>query len=226
MAHLNDDPWQDPAAALEAAAGQLRMIEAGGLWGPEAPAGFDDVGIERDLLADLVLKMANMVPHFTTDWAIAWLGLPRSISHGLTGSKRKADHIRGHVNPLSYRFGVTKAGHSRGDRLLEISSYVGPAPAHSKPTPRCSTGSSLDFRSHPRGRHRGDPRAGSTRRNCRGGRAGDLFPAGACLPTGRRATARRAWWRMLHGALKGSLWIPTASGSAATGSRRIRPRVP
>ncbi len=62
MAHLNDDPWQDPAAALEAAAGQLRMIEAGGLWGPEAPAGFDDVGIERDLLADLVLKMANMVP--------------------------------------------------------------------------------------------------------------------------------------------------------------------
>lgn len=221
MAHLNDDPWQDPAAPWEAAAGELRMIEAGGLWGPEAPAGLDDVGIERDLLADLVLKMANMVPHFTTDWAIARLCLPRPIvAEVLDGLvEEKQIEIRGHVNPLSYRFGVTKAGHGRGDRLLEISSYVGPAPVSLEAYTEMLDWQLARF-----------PEV--TREDVTAAIRGLVLPeeiaevAGLAVSSGRSLFAygppgngKTSLGRMLHGALKGNLWIPYCIG---VGSHVIR----
>ncbi len=61
----------------------------------------------------------------------------------------------------------------------------------------------------------GDPRAGSARRNAEV--AGLAISSGRSLfAYGPPGNGKTSLGRMLHGALKGSLWIPTASGSAAT----------
>ena len=107
-----------------------RMIEFDGLVGPEAPRNLSETGQEPELLADLVLKTANTVPHFTTDWAVERLCLPRSIVAELLENlvAEKQVEIRGQEGLMSYRFAVTNQGRSRGQRLMEVSGYVGPAP--------------------------------------------------------------------------------------------------
>jgi hypothetical protein len=98
--------------------------------GPQAPTDVTDTGIEPEILADLVLKMANTVPYFTTEWAVERLCLRPSIVSELLDQlvEEKQLEIRGQVGPMNYRFAVTGQGHRRGDQLMEISAYVGPAP--------------------------------------------------------------------------------------------------
>ncbi len=125
---------EDAPPLIEPADGEeedgLCMIESNGLIGPEAPPNLDQVCIRSELLADLALKMANTVPHFSTDWAVERLCLPRSVTVDILDQlvEEKLIEIRGHEGLMSYRYAVTKLGHERGDRLVEISSYVGPAP--------------------------------------------------------------------------------------------------
>jgi hypothetical protein len=98
--------------------------------GPEAPTSLNDTGIEPEVLVDLVLKMAITVPHFTTDWAARRLCLPRVVVSECLDRlvEEKLILIRGQAGPLDYRFAITSQGQSQGDRLMQISGYVGPAP--------------------------------------------------------------------------------------------------
>jgi hypothetical protein len=104
--------------------------ELDGTTGPKEPVHLSETGLEPEALADLALKMANMVPHFTTDWAVERLCLPRSIVSEILEQlvDEKQLEIRGHAGLMSYRYAITGQGHRRADRLMEISSYVGPAP--------------------------------------------------------------------------------------------------
>ena len=104
--------------------------EADGIAGPKVPENLNETGMEPELLADLALKMANTVPHFTTEWAVERLCLPRSVVSELLDQlvEEKQIEIRGQAGLMDYRFAVTRQGQSRGDRLMEISAYVGPAP--------------------------------------------------------------------------------------------------
>lgn len=126
------DGGPDAATSTDSDAEGLspRMIELDGLVGPEVPKNLSETGDDPELLADLVLKMANTVPHFTTDWAIERLCLPRSITSDLLEKlvAEKQLEIRGQEGLMGYRFAVTNQGRSRGARLMEISGYVGPAP--------------------------------------------------------------------------------------------------
>ncbi len=98
--------------------------------GPTAPKNLNDTGIEPEVLVDLVLKMAITVPHFTADWAARRLCLPRGVVNECLDRlvDEKLVLIRGQAGLLDYRFAVTNQGQSQGDRLMQISGYVGPAP--------------------------------------------------------------------------------------------------
>jgi hypothetical protein len=221
VSYSSDEAWQEPQAPWETAAAELRTVETDGIWGPETPTSLHDVGIDPDLLADLTLKMANLVPHFTTDWAIERLCLPRPIVAEVLNQlvEEKQIEIRGQVNPLSYRFGVTKAGHSRGDRLLEISSYVGPAPVSLEAYSEMLEWQLARF-------------PGVRREDVAAALSELILPeeiaevVGLAVSSGRSLFAygppgngKTSLGRLAHGALKGTLWIPYCIG---IGSHVIR----
>ena len=97
---------------------------------PQAPVDLEGTGIEPETLADLVLKMAYTVATFTTESAAKRVCLPAHMV-GEILERLKADklvEILGGSGHFSYRFTITERGREHAVRLLEISSYVGPAP--------------------------------------------------------------------------------------------------
>jgi predicted ATPase with chaperone activity len=107
-----------------------RMIEAGGTLAPAAPLQFEDAGVSRDVLMDLLLKAAFTVPQFTTEWAVQQLRVPQPLVADLLEELR-VDHlieVLGAAGPFGFRYSVAQRGRERAARLLEISGYIGPAP--------------------------------------------------------------------------------------------------
>ncbi len=90
----------------------------------------DHPGLHPEELANLALKIAFMVPTFTT----SWIAERMCLAHGVTGdllAKMRTDKLienLGEVGHLDYRFCITDSGRERARRLFEISGYVGPAP--------------------------------------------------------------------------------------------------
>lgn len=99
-------------------------------FGPKAPERLADTGMEPEVLADLTLKLANTVPHFTAAWAAERLCLPQGIVRDILDElvEEKMILIRGQAGPLDFRFAVTNQGQTHATRLMEVSAYVGPAP--------------------------------------------------------------------------------------------------
>jgi len=97
---------------------------------PNAPSGFVDVGIEREILTGLGLKLAFATQNFTTEWMMKQLCLPQAMVMELL-EELKAEQlveVLGEASAFSYRFRVTGQGRERAARMLEINGYVGPAP--------------------------------------------------------------------------------------------------
>ncbi len=107
-----------------------RLIDAGGAMAPAAPDGLDDVGVPVEFLSDLVLKIAHLSPHFTTDWIAQRTHLTRSIVADLLEQLMldRLIEVVGQDGPLAYRWAVTDRGRQRAVRLIEICGYTGPAP--------------------------------------------------------------------------------------------------
>lgn len=102
----------------------------GGDVAPTAPSTVEATGIDPDIMADLVLKLAHRLPSFTAAKAAHDLCLSSSITGELLARLKKDKLVEnlGAAGPLDYRYGITEAGRERARRLFEICGYVGPAP--------------------------------------------------------------------------------------------------
>src|SRR3954465_15761405 len=106
------------------------LITRAGVATPAAPMTPEQTGIDLAVLSDIVLKLANSVPRLTTEWTAERLCLPHSVTEHLFSQLRKDQHLEiiGQSGPLTHRYQVTDRGREQARRLLEISSYIGPAP--------------------------------------------------------------------------------------------------
>ncbi len=107
-----------------------KLIEVDGMVAPEMPLNMQETGIDRDVLANLALRLAYTVPQFTTESASEQLCLPGPIITELLEQLRidKMVEILGQSGPFGYRYAITNQGREQGARLMGISGYVGPAP--------------------------------------------------------------------------------------------------
>jgi hypothetical protein len=106
------------------------LVNLGNELAPKAPTDPRDAGVSPAILRDLALKAAYSVPRFTTEWAVRVLCLPQVLVGELLEQLR-ADQlleILGSSGPFGFRYTISGRGRERAARLMEISSYVGPAP--------------------------------------------------------------------------------------------------
>ena len=107
-----------------------RMSLVDGGVAPAAPAAQSDLGIEPSVVSDLVLRAAYTVPQFNTEWAARRLHLPQPVV-GEILEQLRTDHlldVLGSAGPFGFRYSISSRGRERAARLLEVTSYVGPAP--------------------------------------------------------------------------------------------------
>lgn len=107
-----------------------KFIEMEGSRIPIAPTNMEDMGVSPEVLSNLILKLAYILPKFTTRYAAEKLCIPLHIISVLLEQLQKDGlvEILGQPDPFNYRFTITDRGRERAVRLLEISGYVGPAP--------------------------------------------------------------------------------------------------
>ncbi|KAA5541332.1 ATP-binding protein [Roseiconus nitratireducens] len=106
------------------------LAEVDGENAPAAPEHLGETGIDDQWLADLAVRMASTVPHFTTGWAAERLHLPVQLVEELLW-RLKSDHlveVLGQDGPFSYRYAATQRGREYAKRLFDLCGYVGPAP--------------------------------------------------------------------------------------------------
>jgi len=97
---------------------------------PTAPTCLNDTGLDPDVLLNLTLKLAYSCPQFDTEWATRQLCLPLSLTSEVLEQLRvqKLIEVLGGAGPFTYRFRITQTGRERGEWLMSVSGYVGPAP--------------------------------------------------------------------------------------------------
>ena len=97
---------------------------------PKEPKEWEDTGIPRDDLEDLVLRTICTVRGFTIEWVAKQVGLPLRIVNGLVERLQAvaAVEIVGQAGTLSFKMRVTDRGRKRGAEAMRSSGYLGPAP--------------------------------------------------------------------------------------------------
>ena len=94
------------------------------------PATVEETQIDFSLLADLALKIVYADANCSTTRMVKQLCLPAPIAGLLLEHlcNEKLIEIRGQISHMNYRYGILERGWQRANRLLDLSSYVGPAP--------------------------------------------------------------------------------------------------
>lgn len=107
-----------------------KLTDVEGMPTPSAPLDVSSSGLDRDTLADLILKAAYVVPQCTTDWVAKRVCLTRPLVEELLQqmSRDRLLGVLGEVGPGCRRYAITERGSERARRLVEICGYVGPAP--------------------------------------------------------------------------------------------------
>jgi hypothetical protein len=97
---------------------------------PPLPQSVRDLGVDKDLLLGLVLKLGYVSSQFSTEIASQKIQLPIPILAELLEELRRENlvEVLGSSGPLGYRFALSQKGRDRAVRSLEISGYMGPAP--------------------------------------------------------------------------------------------------
>ena len=102
----------------------------GDLIAPTSPQSMAAAQVEQDVLTGLVLKLAYTTSRFTTDWVAKQLHfslhlaadvLDQLCRDALIEETMKTNQLRSH-------FRITDAGRERGEHLMELCGYLGPAP--------------------------------------------------------------------------------------------------
>lgn len=107
-----------------------KMGQGGGGPFPICPMSIGEMGVNPEILLDLVLRLASTAPQFTTDWAASKLHISVPVAEELLQLLKKQEmvSILGQIGILNFRYAITQRGRERAARLLEISGYVGPVP--------------------------------------------------------------------------------------------------
>jgi hypothetical protein len=187
-----------------------QMVLVGDGNAPAAPLDLGDTGVDPDVLSDLALRAAYAVSQFNTEWAARQLCLPQPVVGELL-ERLSEDHlldVLGSAGPFGFRYAISSRGRERAGRLLELTTYAGPAPvsltAYSamldaqvrrfpQVTPAGVAGGIDGLVLAPEDRHLAGLAASSGR---------SVFVFG---PPGNGKTALG---RALHGLRQGELWIP------------------
>lgn len=106
------------------------LIAVGDATMPPAPTTLEELGVDRQVVLNLALKLAYTMPRFSTRWASQRLCLPLQLTGELLEGLRQDQlvEVLGHDGPFSFHFAITGSGRERAKRLMEVSGYVGPAP--------------------------------------------------------------------------------------------------
>jgi hypothetical protein len=177
---------------------------------PQAPTDPRYTGMSPATLQDLALKLAHSVPQFTTESAARQLCLPQALVGELLELMRTEQlvEVLGSSGPLGFRYAISSRGRERAARLLEVSGYIGPTPvslaaytamiewqlARAPEVTREHVAASLSELVLP------DEDALVAGLAASSGRS--LFVFG---PSGNGKTTLG---RLIHGALRGEIWIP------------------
>lgn len=97
---------------------------------PSMPEKVEDTGLDFGFLADLALKTVYSDTNCTTERAAEKIKLPRTITESLLQHlyREKFIEIRGLTSFQNNRYAMLDRGWERVLRLLDVSSYIGPAP--------------------------------------------------------------------------------------------------
>jgi hypothetical protein len=93
-----------------------------------APKDLRSTGLDPAVVSLLALKTAYTVLQFTTEWTRR-LHLPQPVGGEVLEQLRSDSllDILGSSGPFGFRYSILGRGRERATRLLQISSYVGPA---------------------------------------------------------------------------------------------------
>jgi MoxR-like ATPase len=190
------------------------MIPLGDGFAPAAPVDVRATGLSPLTVSNLALKAAYTVPQFTTEWAARRLHLPQALL-GDVLEQMRTEHlleVLGQAGPFGYRYGITNRGRERADRLMEVSGYVGPAPISLESYNAMMEWQLAQF---PQVTHQevADALSGLVLRD------DDTLLAGLAALSNRSlflsgppGNGKSSLGRMLHGALRGDLWVPHCIG--------------
>ena len=97
---------------------------------PIQPTTVEETQLDFSFLADLALKTAYADANCTTTRIAKQLCLSTPIARLLLEHlcNEKLLEIRGQISHMEYRYGILERGWHRANRLLDLSSYIGPAP--------------------------------------------------------------------------------------------------
>jgi hypothetical protein len=97
---------------------------------PPAPEQLEHTGVEREVLSDLLLRLAYTVPSYTTKSAAEQTCLPMTIVDELCWQLKQDRllEIQGQEGPFNYTYAATQRGREAAARLMEFCGYLGPAP--------------------------------------------------------------------------------------------------
>ncbi len=106
---------------------QLLETESG--FAPEAPSHADSMGISKNLLLELALKLAHVMPAITTESAAQSMHLTQVLTASLLEQLRAEQmlEVLG-KDGFGYRYSISQRGRERAARLMEVNGYIGPAP--------------------------------------------------------------------------------------------------
>jgi pilus assembly protein CpaF len=97
---------------------------------PAPPKTVEETDLDFDFLADLALKTLYADANCTTARAAEKLCLPVSMVESLLQHlyREKLIEMRGEMGYLNHRYAMLERGWQRANRLLDLNSYIGPAP--------------------------------------------------------------------------------------------------
>jgi hypothetical protein len=99
---------------------------------PPVPSSFEELGLEQDLLIQLLVKTLYVVGELTEASAAQRLKVPYAIVEELFRVLRteKLCEVKGlsGARGILYRYNLTDLGRARARDYMEVSQYVGPAP--------------------------------------------------------------------------------------------------
>jgi hypothetical protein len=106
------------------------MTSHEGTYSPKSPSSIEETGVERQVLSNLVLKLAYSTTKFSTQWASQQLCLPMQVVGELLNELRQHRllEVLGQAGPFGYYYVISGTGRELAVRLMEVSKYVGPAP--------------------------------------------------------------------------------------------------
>jgi hypothetical protein len=210
---LAERPEASEAAPEEEQAGS-GLADVGEEFVPAAPKDLLATGLDPSIVSNLALKTASIVPQFTTEWAAERLRLPLPVVSEVLEQLRSEGmfDILGSSGLFGFRYSISGRGRERAARLMEISGYIGPAPVS---LDDYTTIIECQLAAIP-GAQREDVIASLADLVLH---EQEALLAGLAVSSGRSlflfgppGNGKSSLARLLHGALRGGLWIPYCIG--------------